>query len=140
MARVIRIFAPYWISFARLPLIRIFAPYWISFARLPPLTLRLIDMSGRKNKRRFLTRPHLERSEKHLYDIKPDKLVEGYTIASGLNFKGLGLSSSVGRHGGRFGSMKELSSLGDMVSLNLLVFFSTSLIIMMLFLISSSLM
>jgi vacuolar protein sorting-associated protein 13A/C len=102
--------------------IRIYAPYWISFARLPPLTLRVIDMSGRKNKRRFLTRPHLERSEKHLYDIKPDELVEGYTIASGLNFKGLGLSSSVSRHGGRFGSMKELSSLGDMVRLNLLFF------------------
>jgi vacuolar protein sorting-associated protein 13A/C len=102
--------------------IRIYAPYWISFARLPPLTLRVIDMSGRKNKRRFLTRPHLERSEKHLYDIKPDELVEGYTIASGLNFKGLGLSSSVSKHGGRFGSMKELSSLGDMVRLNLLFF------------------
>ncbi|KAK3153327.1 hypothetical protein QOZ80_2BG0170820 [Eleusine coracana subsp. coracana] len=94
--------------------IRIYAPYWISFARLPPLTLRLIDISGRKEKRRFRARPHLERSEKLLYDIKPDELVEGYTIAFGLNFKGLGLSSSVSRHGGQFGLVKELSSLGDM--------------------------
>ncbi|XP_062205491.1 uncharacterized protein LOC133907454 isoform X2 [Phragmites australis] len=94
--------------------IRIYVPYWISFARLPPLTLRLIDVSGRKDKRRFLARPHLERSEKLLYDIKHDELVDGYTIASGLSFKGLGLSSSVGRHGGRFGSVKELSPLGDM--------------------------
>ncbi|CAD6212089.1 unnamed protein product [Miscanthus lutarioriparius] len=95
-------------------LIRIYVPYWISFARLPPLTLRLIDISGRKEKRRLLARSHMERGEKHLYDIKHDELVEGYTIASGLNFKGLGLLSSVGGHGGRFGSVKELSPLGDM--------------------------
>lgn len=94
-------------------LIRIYVPYWISFSRLPPLTLRLIDISGRKEKRRLLSRSHLERGEKQLYDIKHDELVEGYTIASGLNFKGLGLLSSVG-HGGRFGSVKELSPLGDM--------------------------
>lgn len=103
-------------------LIRIYVPYWISFSRLPPLTLRLIDISGRKEKRRLLSRSHLERGEKQLYDIKHDELVEGYTIASGLNFKGLGLLSSVG-HGGRFGSVKELSPLGDMVSLDLLFFF-----------------
>ncbi|WVZ57683.1 hypothetical protein U9M48_008037 [Paspalum notatum var. saurae] len=95
-------------------LIRVYVPYWISFARLPPLTLRLIDISGRKEKRRLLARSHLERSEKHLYDIKHDELVEGYTIASGLNFKGLGLSSSIGGHGGRFGPVKELTPLGDM--------------------------
>uniref|UniRef100_A0A0Q3N5I8 PH domain-containing protein n=1 Tax=Setaria italica TaxID=4555 RepID=A0A0Q3N5I8_SETIT len=94
--------------------IRIYVPYWISFARLPPLTLRLIDTSGKKEKKRLLARSHLERSEKHLYDIKHDELVEGYTIASGLNFKGLGLLSSVGGHGGQFGAVKELSPLGDM--------------------------
>lgn len=99
-------------------LIRIYVPYWISFARLPPLTLRFIGISGRKEKRRLLARSHLERGEKHLYDIKHDELVEGYTIASGLNFKGLGLLSSVGGHGGRFGSVKELTPLGDMVSLD----------------------
>jgi len=102
--------------------IRIYVPYWISFARLPPLTLRFIDTSGKKEKKRILARSHLERSEKHLYDIKHDELVEGYTIASGLNFKGLGLLSCVGGHGGRFGSVKELSPLGDMVSLDLLLF------------------
>ena len=101
--------------------IRIYVPYWISFARLPPLTLRFIDTSGKKEKKRILARSHLERSEKHLYDIKHDELVEGYTIASGLNFKGLGLLSCVGGHG-RFGSVKELSPLGDMVSLDLLLF------------------
>jgi len=103
-------------------IIRIYVPYWISFARLPPLTLRFIDTSGKKEKKRILARSHLERSEKHLYDIKHDELVEGYTIASGLNFKGLGLLSCVGGHGGRFGSVKELSPLGDMVSLDLLLF------------------
>lgn len=102
--------------------IRIYVPYWISFARLPPLTLRFIDTSGKKEKKRILARSHLERSEKHLYDINHDELVDGYTIASGLNFKGLGLQSSVGGHGGRFGSVKELSALGDMVSLDLLLF------------------
>jgi vacuolar protein sorting-associated protein 13A/C len=96
--------------------IRIYVPYWISFARLPPLTLRLIDISGKKEKKRLLARSHLERSEKHLYDIKHDELVEGYTIASGLNFKGLGLLSSVGGQG-QFGAVKELTPLGDMVSL-----------------------
>lgn len=95
--------------------IRIYVPYWISFARLPPLTLQFIDISGRKDKRHFLARPRFERSEKLLYDIKHEELVEGYTIASGLNFKGLGLSACVCRHGGgRFGSLKELSPLGDM--------------------------
>lgn len=99
--------------------IRIYVPYWISFARLPPLTLQFIDISGRKDKRHFLARPRFERSEKLLYDIKHEELVEGYTIASGLNFKGLGLSACVCRHGGgRFGSLKELSPLGDMVSLD----------------------
>uniref|UniRef100_A0A0E0MAV7 PH domain-containing protein n=1 Tax=Oryza punctata TaxID=4537 RepID=A0A0E0MAV7_ORYPU len=95
--------------------IRIYVPYWISFARLPPISLQLIDISGRKDKRRFLARPRSERSEKILYEINHEELVEGYTIASGLNFKGLGLSASACRHGsGQFGLLKELSPLGDM--------------------------
>uniref|UniRef100_A0A0E0R2L4 PH domain-containing protein n=1 Tax=Oryza rufipogon TaxID=4529 RepID=A0A0E0R2L4_ORYRU len=95
--------------------IRIYVPYWISFARLPPINLQLIDISGRKDKRRFLARPRSERSEKILYEINHEELVEGYTIASGLNFKGLGLSASACRHGsGQFGLLKELSPLGDM--------------------------
>uniref|UniRef100_A0A0E0BDW2 PH domain-containing protein n=1 Tax=Oryza glumipatula TaxID=40148 RepID=A0A0E0BDW2_9ORYZ len=95
--------------------IRIYVPYWISFARLPPINLQLIDISGRKDKRRFLARPRSERSDKILYEINHEELVEGYTIASGLNFKGLGLSASACRHGsGQFGLLKELSPLGDM--------------------------
>jgi vacuolar protein sorting-associated protein 13A/C len=99
--------------------IRIYVPYWISFARLPPLTLQFIDITGRRDKRRYLARPRAERSDKILYDIEHEELVDGYTIASGLNFKGLGLSACVCRHGGaQFGALKELSPLGDMVSLD----------------------
>ncbi|KAL5230936.1 hypothetical protein ABZP36_029712 [Zizania latifolia] len=95
--------------------IRIYVPYWIYFARLPPINLQFIDISGRKDRKRFLARACSERSEKILYDIKHEELVEGYTIASGLNFKGLGLSASACGHGsGRSGSLKELSPLGDM--------------------------
>uniref|UniRef100_A0A0D9XMK5 PH domain-containing protein n=1 Tax=Leersia perrieri TaxID=77586 RepID=A0A0D9XMK5_9ORYZ len=95
--------------------IRIYVPYWISFGRLPPINLQFVDISGRTEKRRFLTRPRSERSEKILYEIKHEELVEGYTVASGLNFKGLGLSASACRHGsGQFGVLKELSPLSDM--------------------------
>lgn len=109
--------------------IRIYVPYWISFARLPPINLQLIDISGRKDKRRFLARPRSERSEKILYEINHEELVEGYTIASGLNFKGLGLSASACRHGsGQFGLLKELSPLGDMVHFDFLNSSSPSLV------------
>uniref|UniRef100_J3N503 PH domain-containing protein n=1 Tax=Oryza brachyantha TaxID=4533 RepID=J3N503_ORYBR len=95
--------------------IRIYVPYWISFARLPPINLQFIDISGRKDKRRILARPRSERNEKIMYELQHEELVEGYTIASGLNFKGLGLSASACRHGsGQFGLLKELSPLSDM--------------------------
>ncbi|PNT67927.1 hypothetical protein BRADI_3g33740v3 [Brachypodium distachyon] len=95
--------------------IRIYVPYWISFARLPPVTLQFIDTTGKKDKKRYIARPRAERNDKLLYNINHEELVEGYTIASGLNFKGLGLSARVCRHGeGQFGAVKFLSPLGDM--------------------------
>lgn len=98
--------------------IRIYVPYWISFARLPPLTLQFIDITGRRDKRRYLARPRAEKSDKLLYGIGHEELVDGYTIASGLNFKGLGLSACVCRNGQQLGALKELSPLADMVSLD----------------------
>ncbi|XP_073352999.1 uncharacterized protein [Aegilops tauschii subsp. strangulata] len=94
--------------------IRIYVPYWISFARLPPLTLQFVDITGRRDKRRYLARPRAEKSDKLLYGIGHEELVDGYTIASGLNFKGLGLSACVSRNGQQLGALKELSPLADM--------------------------
>lgn len=102
--------------------IRIYVPYWISFARLPPLTLQFIDITGRRDKRRYLARPRAEKSDKLLYGIGHEELVDGYTIASGLNFKGLGLSACVSRNGQQLGALKELSPLADMVSLDAFIY------------------
>lgn len=95
--------------------VRVYAPYWFATARCPPLTYRLLDMSGKKKTRKVF---QSKKNEEILQEITEEEIFEGHTIASGLNFKYLGLSVSINQIGkGQFGPVKDLSPLGDMVGL-----------------------
>lgn len=92
--------------------VRVYAPYWFATARCPPLTYRLLDMSGKKKTRKVF---QSKKNEEILQEITEEEIFEGHTIASGLNFKYLGLSVSINQIGkGQFGPVKDLSPLGDM--------------------------
>lgn len=99
-------------------IIRVYAPYWFSITRCPPLQFRLVDLAEVKNPR---TIAHLFRSkrsdEEILGEITEEEIHEGHTIASALNFNFLGLSASITRSDQEqhFGPVKDLSPLGDMV-------------------------
>ncbi|KAK1307366.1 hypothetical protein QJS10_CPA10g01050 [Acorus calamus] len=96
-------------------IIRVYAPYWISSARCPSLTYRLIDISGRRERQFSLFSRSNDANEKILWQITEEEMLDGCTIASAVNFKTLGLSLSLGQHGERqFGPVGDLSSLGDM--------------------------
>lgn len=97
--------------------IRVYAPYWFEIARCPPLTLRFIDMGGKKSTRKFALPFHSKKGNGNFFEeIAEEELYDGHTIASALNFNILGLSvSSSGE--GHFGPVKDLSLLGDMVCL-----------------------
>uniref|UniRef100_A0A6N2K527 PH domain-containing protein n=1 Tax=Salix viminalis TaxID=40686 RepID=A0A6N2K527_SALVM len=98
-------------------IIRVYAPYWFSIAKCPPLRFRLVDLAEVKNPR---TIAHLFRSktsdEEILGEITEEEIHEGHTIASALNFNFLGLSASITRSDQEqhFGPVKDLSPLGDM--------------------------
>ncbi|KAI6702353.1 hypothetical protein NL676_011489 [Syzygium grande] len=94
--------------------IRVYAPYWFEIARCPPLTLRFIDMGGKKSTRKFALPFHSKKGNGNFFEeIAEEELYDGHTIASALNFNILGLSvSSSGE--GHFGPVKDLSLLGDM--------------------------
>ncbi|WOL09557.1 hypothetical protein Cni_G18310 [Canna indica] len=96
--------------------IRIYAPYWISVTRCPPITLRAMTLPGRREAAHFLLPFHsFAKSEKILWQITEEEMVGGYTIASFLNFKLFGLSVSISGSGEEcFGPVKDLSPLGDM--------------------------
>ncbi|XP_057487524.1 uncharacterized protein LOC130773593 isoform X2 [Actinidia eriantha] len=97
-------------------IIRVYSPYWVSIARCPPLTLRFLDKTGGKQKRKMaLPFQSNENNEAILEEITEEEIYEGHTIASALNFKLLSLSVSITQSGGeRFGPAKDLSPLGDM--------------------------
>lgn len=95
--------------------IRVYAPYWFEIARCPPLTIRLLD-SGKKHTRK-ISFPFQSRNftEVVFEDITEEEIYEGHTIASALNFNLLGLSVSISQAGNdHFGPIKDLSPLGDM--------------------------
>lgn len=112
-------------------IIRVYSSYWFSIARCPPLKLRLIDMAARKQTRKLgLPFQSKEKNEVILEEITEEEIYGGYTIASALNFKTLGLSVCISQSGGeRFGPPKDLSPLGDMVCIqnNMFCPFSVSL-------------
>ncbi|KAL7609935.1 hypothetical protein Lser_V15G10156 [Lactuca serriola] len=93
--------------------LRVYSPYWLTIARCPPLTFRLVDMSAKKAKRNpFKSK---KTNEVILEEITEEEFHEGYTIASALNFKLLGLSASISDNGNdHFGDVTDLSPLADM--------------------------
>lgn len=98
--------------------IRIYVPYWISCAGLPPLSLCVMDISGKEKTRFPQMSQSAKKTEKNNWKVTPDEMVDGYTIASVLGFKGLGMSASIVTQGQEtFGPVKELMPLGDMVIL-----------------------
>ncbi|KAJ6828337.1 uncharacterized protein M6B38_362940 [Iris pallida] len=96
--------------------LRIYASYWVASARCPPLTYNLLDISGRKERRHFSVPFHSNpKSEKIFCKMTEEEMVGGYTIASALNFKLLGISAAISRPDKeRFGPVRDLSPLGDM--------------------------
>lgn len=97
--------------------IRIYVPYWIGSARCPPLTCYFVDKSA-TNKKLFSILSHSNtKTPKVLWQITDDEMTNGYTIASSLNFKYLGISVSLEETGSeQLSSVKDLSPLGDMVN------------------------
>lgn len=56
-----------------------------------------------------------------LEEITEEEFHDGYTIASALNFKLLGMSASISDNGhDHFGDVRDLSALGDMVKIIIL--------------------
>ena len=99
-------------------IIRVYAPYWFSIARCPPLTYRLVDLAGKKHARKIALPFESKRNgEVILGEITEEEIFEGYTIASALNFNTLGLSVSIAQtaEDQQFGNVSDLSPLGDMV-------------------------
>ncbi|XP_031385571.1 uncharacterized protein LOC116199374 isoform X2 [Punica granatum] len=94
--------------------IRVYAPYWVSIARCPPLKYRFMNLGGKKSTRKLSLPFHSAKSnELSLEEITEEEIYDGYTIASALNFNMLGLSVSFSTEE-QFGPVKDLSSLGDM--------------------------
>lgn len=103
-------------AFIQSKVIRIYSPYWLAIARCPPITFRLVNFGGKRPAKKIhVPFKSKKGNEVILEEITYDELYEGYTIASALNLKSLGLSASVSQSGEEhFGPVKDLSSLGDM--------------------------
>ena len=97
--------------------IRVYAPYWFAVVRCPPLTFRLLDLPGKKHTWKFSVPFQSKKTNEVLFEeITEEEIFEGHTIASALNFNTLGLSVSIAQSGEeQFGPVKNLSPLGDMV-------------------------
>lgn len=98
-------------------IIRVYASYWFEVARCPPLTFRLVDLPGKKHARKIALPIQSKEKKEVLYEeITDEELFGGHTIASAMNFNTLGLSVSIAQSSDeRFGPVKDLSPLGDMV-------------------------
>ncbi|OMP08179.1 Vacuolar protein sorting-associated protein 62 [Corchorus olitorius] len=96
--------------------IRVYAPYWVSVSRCPPLTYRLVDVGGKKRKRKIGFLLHSKtKNDGIIEEITDEEMYSGHTIASALNFNFLGLSASITEPSNEhFGPVKDLSPLGDM--------------------------
>ncbi|XP_039123130.1 uncharacterized protein LOC120259563 isoform X5 [Dioscorea cayenensis subsp. rotundata] len=96
--------------------IKIYVPFWIASARCPPLIYRFIDMPGKRMRRHFPVPFRAnEGNEKVRWQIVKDELVGGFTIVSALNFRHLGFSASISQPGKeQFGPAKDLTPLCDM--------------------------
>lgn len=100
-------------------MIRVYAPYWVSISGCPPLKYRFIHVGGKKSTRKLsLPFGSAKSNELNFEEITEEEIYDGYTIASALNFNMLGLSVSFSSEE-QFGPVKYLSSLGDMVYLQI---------------------
>ena len=101
-----------------------YAPYWFTIARCPPLTLRLLDKARRRKAGKIALPFHPKKNNEVTFEeITEEEMFEGYTIASALNFKFLDLSVSITQSGGeQFGPAQDLSPLGDMVDMILVMY------------------
>jgi len=96
--------------------IRIYVPYWFSVSRCPPVVFKLVDRDERKARKISLPLKSRKNDQEIIGKITEDEFHEGYTIASSLNFKVVGLQASIAYPGGEsFGPIKNLSPLSDMV-------------------------
>ncbi|XP_042486677.1 uncharacterized protein LOC122066914 [Macadamia integrifolia] len=97
--------------------VRVYAPYWIASARCPSLTYKVVDRSVKRENRNFsIPFPSkMQRNEVIIEEITEEEIFEGYTIDSALNFKFVGLSVSISQSGKeQFGPVRDLSPLGDL--------------------------
>ncbi|KAK9094958.1 hypothetical protein Scep_026427 [Stephania cephalantha] len=95
--------------------VRVYVPYWIASARCPPLTCRLVEFASRRKASLPLSFPSRQRSEVLVEEITEAELLEGCTIDSILNFKLMGMSISIDKSSKKFyGPIQDLSPLGDM--------------------------
>ncbi|KAL8266737.1 hypothetical protein R6Q59_004081 [Mikania micrantha] len=97
-------------------ILRIYSPYWLAVARCPPLAFRLVDISSKKSRPK-VSIPFKSKKVNELIieEITEEEFHDGYTIASALNFKLLGMSASISDNGNdHFGDVKDLSALGEM--------------------------
>ncbi|ERN15489.1 uncharacterized protein LOC18443778 [Amborella trichopoda] len=94
---------------------RVYAPYWIDFARSPPLNYRIFDISGRsKARRRGISNPFSSNKyvEKVVEYISSEEIFEGYTIDSTFNFGFMGLAVAISCPSEEcFGPISDLSPL-----------------------------
>lgn len=95
---------------------RVYAPFWFSIARCPALKFRIVSKEGKRQAQKILPFKSRQNDEEIPDEITGEEFYEGYTIASTLNFKFLGLSVSIDNSGKDvFGPPQDLSPLGDMV-------------------------
>ncbi|CAH9120085.1 unnamed protein product [Cuscuta europaea] len=95
--------------------IKVYSPYWIAIRGCQPLTLRFIDLEVKKSRKVSLPFQSKSNSEVTLEEITDEEIHDGYTIASALNFKKLGIAASISRSGEEhFGRVSSLSPLSEM--------------------------
>ncbi|XP_031125724.1 uncharacterized protein LOC116028070 isoform X1 [Ipomoea triloba] len=95
--------------------IKVYSPYWLSIRRCPPLTLRFLDLGGKKSRKISFPFKSTSNSEAIFEEITEEEIYDGYTIASALNFNKLGLAASINHSGEEhFGPITDLSPLSNM--------------------------
>ncbi|VFQ66400.1 unnamed protein product [Cuscuta campestris] len=95
--------------------IKVSSPYWLAIRRCPPLTLRFLDLEVKKSRKVSFPFHSKSNSNGILEEITDEEIYDGYTIASALNFKKLGIMASIGHSGKEhFGCVSSLSPLSEM--------------------------
>ncbi|XP_031502249.1 uncharacterized protein LOC116265643 [Nymphaea colorata] len=92
--------------------IRIYSPYWIEFSRCPPLTCRLVSLPARG---RYSSSLLLNKDNENVVELTSDEMVDGCTIGSVINFGNMGMSVTMsGPDNPVFGPVSDLSLLGGL--------------------------